>query len=153
MLHYSPSLTVKSWRGAACSAWRRRRRLWKPQAAPLQSLPIPPGPCAVNPPGSLCYTVRRAPSLALFGASFCRDSSSHGGRLMTINKRESRRLILQLLNSCNSGFFRHWFALRKAIYGQSWTSPAKMSSRAQASLRNEKDRSCRNRPRIAPVTL
>jgi hypothetical protein len=28
--------------------------------------------------------------------------SSHGGRLITIHRPESRRLILQLLNSCNS---------------------------------------------------
>src|ERR1700730_17507807 len=26
----------KTWRGAACSAWRRPRRLWEPQATPLQ---------------------------------------------------------------------------------------------------------------------
>jgi hypothetical protein len=27
----------KTWRGAACGAWRRSRRLWEPQAAPLQA--------------------------------------------------------------------------------------------------------------------
>jgi hypothetical protein len=32
-------------------------------------------------------------------ASPYRDSSSHGGRLITIDRPESRRLILKLLNS------------------------------------------------------
>ena len=31
-----PSSRRKAWRGAACSAWRRPRRLWEPQATPLQ---------------------------------------------------------------------------------------------------------------------
>src|SRR5271157_1035012 len=29
-------LAFQTWRGAACSAWRRPRRLWEPQATPLQ---------------------------------------------------------------------------------------------------------------------
>ena len=36
---------AKAWRGAACSAWRRPRRLWEPQAAPLSG-PIAPAPLA-----------------------------------------------------------------------------------------------------------
>jgi len=27
---------LETWRGAACSAWRRPRRLWEPQATPLR---------------------------------------------------------------------------------------------------------------------
>ena len=32
----------------------------------------------------------------------CNHSSSHGGGLITVHRPESRLLILQLLNSCNS---------------------------------------------------
>ena len=40
-------------------------------------------------------------SASLPGASPHRDSSSHGGRLITIHRPESRRPILQVLNSGN----------------------------------------------------
>jgi hypothetical protein len=36
---------AKTWRGAACSAWRRRR-LWRPRATPLHPVAGITGPCA-----------------------------------------------------------------------------------------------------------
>jgi hypothetical protein len=103
----------KTWRGAAGSAWRRPKRLWEPQATPLQ-------PNLASPPtGRSLNSIRsRGKGLQLVRCSGRDDLSNCAGPTMLLvglnrmfsrplqsPRAEKSRLPTKILSYCPS--FRH----------------------------------------------